>query len=104
MVLSDSPSATPLWRGCERRLGPRRQVGELAELAMKIVGRRVPIVCDPKRVRPAKSEVRTLLCDAGKAARLTDWQPRVGLEAGLERTAKFIRDHLVLYRPEEYTR
>ncbi len=80
------------------------KVGELAELAMKIVGRRVPIVCDPKRVRPAKSEVRTLLCDAGKAARLTDWQPRVGLEAGLERTAKFIRDHLVLYRPEEYTR
>ena len=79
-------------------------VGELAELSMKIVGRSVPVVCDPKRVRPAKSEVRTLLCDAAKAKRLMDWQPRVSLEAGLEQTAGFIRDHLALYRPEEYTR
>jgi NAD dependent epimerase/dehydratase len=80
------------------------KVGQLAELAMKIVGRSVPIVCDPKRVRPAKSEVRTLLCDAGKAKRLMDWQPRINLETGLEQTARFIRDHLALYRPEEYTR
>jgi NAD dependent epimerase/dehydratase len=80
------------------------KIGELAELAMKIVGCSVPIVCDPKRVRPAKSEVRTLLCDAGKAKRLMDWQPRVSLEMGLEQTARFMRDHLSLYRPEEYTR
>jgi NAD dependent epimerase/dehydratase len=79
-------------------------VGELAELAMKVVGRRVPIVCDPDRVRPNKSEVRTLLCDAGKAQRLLDWQPRVRLETGLDMTARFIRDHMALYRPEEYTR
>ena len=79
-------------------------VGELAELSMKIVGRNVPIVCDPKRMRPAKSEVRTLLCDAAKAKRLMDWQPRVRLETGLEMTARFMRDHLALYRPEEYSR
>lgn len=80
------------------------KVGELAELCMKITGRSVPIVCDPKRVRPPKSEVRMLLCDAAKAKRLLDWQPRVRLETGLELTARFIRDHLALYRPEEYTR
>jgi NAD dependent epimerase/dehydratase len=80
------------------------KVGELAELAMKIVGRNVPIVCDPMRVRPAKSEVRTLLCDPSKANRLLAWQPRVSLESGLEQTARFIRDHLALFRPEEYTR
>jgi NAD dependent epimerase/dehydratase len=79
-------------------------IRELAELSMKIVGRTLPIVCDPKRVRPAKSEVRTLLCDAAKAKRLIDWQPRVNLEMGIEQTARFIRDHLALYRPEEYTR
>lgn len=79
-------------------------IGQLAELAMKVVGRAIPVICDPKRVRPTKSEVRTLLCDAGKAKRLLDWQPRVRLEAGLEQTARFIRDHLSLYRPEEYTR
>ena len=80
------------------------RVGQLAELAMQVVGRSVPLVCDAKRVRPAKSEVRTLLCDAAKAKRLLDWQPRVNLETGLEQTARFIRDHLQLYRPEEYTR
>jgi hypothetical protein len=30
------------------------------------------------------------------------WEPRVDLDAGLEQTARFIRDHLDLYRPEEY--
>jgi NAD dependent epimerase/dehydratase len=79
-------------------------VGELAELAMKVVGRRVPVVCDPERVRPANSEVRTLLCGADKAKRLMDWRPRVALEAGVEQAARFVRDHLALYRAEEYTR
>ena len=31
-----------------------------------------------------------------------NWTPHVSLEAGLEHTARFIKDHLELYRPEEY--
>jgi hypothetical protein len=31
------------------------------------------------------------------------WQPRIALEQGLEQTARFIREHPELYRPEEYT-
>lgn len=77
-------------------------IGELAELAMRIVGRKVPIVTDAKRVRPTGSEVRLLLCNYEKAQRLMDWTPRITLEAGLEYTARFIKDHLILYRPEEY--
>jgi UDP-glucose 4-epimerase len=80
------------------------KIGELAELAMKLAGRAVPIVCDARRVRPANSEVRTLLSDAGKADRVMGWKPRVALESGIEQTARFIRDHLPLYRPEEYAR
>jgi UDP-glucose 4-epimerase len=78
------------------------RIGELARLAMRVVGREVPIVCDPARVRPEKSEVRTLLCGADKARKLLDWEPRVSLEEGLEQAAAFIRDRLALYRPEEY--
>jgi UDP-glucose 4-epimerase len=78
------------------------RIGEIAEMAMQVVGRRVPIVCDARRVRPEKSEVRTLLCGAGKARELMGWTPRVSLEAGLEQAARFIRDRLALYRPEEY--
>lgn len=77
-------------------------IGEIAELAMHVVGRTVPIVTDTKRVRPTGSEVRLLLCNYAKAQKLMDWTPRITLEAGLEQTARFIKDHLNLYRPEEY--
>jgi UDP-glucose 4-epimerase len=77
-------------------------IGEIAELAMQVVGRKVPIVTDSQRVRPAGSEVRLLLCNYSRAQQLLGWQPGVGLEAGLEQTARFIKDHLELYRPEEY--
>jgi UDP-glucose 4-epimerase len=77
-------------------------IGELAELAMGVAGRRVPIRTDPQRQRPAGSEVWKLLCHHGKATALMGWKPRVSLEAGLEQTARFIRDHLHLFRPEEY--
>jgi UDP-glucose 4-epimerase len=95
---------------CEEARGQTVHVGTgravtirvLAELAMKVIGRRVPIVCDPDRLRPAASEVRTLLCNPAKARKLTGWEPRVSLEAGLERTARFVADQLPLYRPEEY--
>ncbi len=81
-------------RGCS--------IGELAELAMQVVGRRVPIVTEPQRLRPVGSEVRLLLCNWSRAEQLLGWKPRVALEEGLERTARFIRDHLHLYRPQEY--
>jgi nucleoside-diphosphate-sugar epimerase len=77
-------------------------IGQIAELAMNVVGRNVPIVTDSQRVRPAGSEVRLLLCNYAKAQQLLDWKPRITLEAGLEYTARFIKDHLDLYRPEEY--
>ena len=77
-------------------------IGEIAELAMRIVGRKVPIVIDTKRIRPTGSEVRLLLCNYARAQKLMDWTPRITLEAGLEFTARFIKDHLALYRPDEY--
>ena len=69
---------------------------------MKVVGRKVPIIVDEARLRPTKSEVQVLLCNHDRASRVMNWLPRVSLEAGLERAARFIRDHLDLYRPEEY--
>lgn len=77
-------------------------IGDLVELAMKITGRTVPVVTEPQRQRPQKSEVWTLIAGNEKARQLMNWTPRVSLEAGLERTAEFISRHLHLYRPEEY--
>jgi NAD dependent epimerase/dehydratase len=78
-------------------------IGEIAELAMKVTGRRVPIVTEAQRQRPQKSEVWTLIAANDKAKKLMNWSPRVSLEAGLEQAAQFIGQHLHLYRPDEYT-
>jgi UDP-glucose 4-epimerase len=78
------------------------RIGELVEMAMQLLGRRVPVETDANRQRPAKSEVWTLICDNKKAKELMGWTPRADLAAGLELTAKFVKDHLHLFRPEEY--
>jgi NAD dependent epimerase/dehydratase len=83
-------------------LGRGVSIGELAQLAMDLLGRHVPIVAEEKRLRPPDSEVRLLLCNWSRAEQLLGWRPRVGLEEGLERTARFIADHLHWYRPAEY--
>lgn len=82
--------------------GSKASIGQLAELAMEIVGVDIPIETDEQRLRPEKSEVGLLLCDATKAAEMLGWAPRVSLREGLEQTADFVRSHADAYRPEEY--
>ena len=77
-------------------------VGELARIAMEVVGREVPIVCEEQRVRPEKSEVMALVCDNRKAAELLGWRPRVSLREGLAACADFVREHGHLFKPDEY--
>lgn len=79
------------------------RIGEIAEMAMKVTGRQVPIITETQRQRPMKSEVWTLIASHKKATQLMDWTPKVNLETGLEMSAKFIEKHLHLYRPDEYT-
>jgi NAD dependent epimerase/dehydratase len=77
-------------------------IGQLAELAMRVTGRTVPIEVDSARQRPSGSEVWKLIASNDKAKMVMNWSPKVSLEEGIERTARFIKDHLSLYRPEEY--
>lgn len=82
--------------------GSKVSIGRIAELAMEVVGVNVPIETDEQRVRPEKSEVGLLLCDATKAGEMLGWAPRISLRDGLEQTADFVRSHAAAYRPEEY--
>jgi UDP-glucose 4-epimerase len=79
-------------------------VGELAERCMAVVGRRVPVVADAVRVRPAASEVMALVSDNRLAGDVSGWRPVVSLEDGLRRCAEFVAAHPHLYNPEEYQR
>jgi NAD dependent epimerase/dehydratase len=78
-------------------------IGKTADLAMKVVGRTVPIVTEQTRTRPVNSEVMALICDASAARQRCGWTPKVSLEDGLRRVAEFIGKHPERFRPQEYT-
>lgn len=84
-------------------------IGRVAELLSEIMGKRLSIVTDDKRLRPAKSEVERLVSDNSKAKRLLGWSPRLagqpGLKKGLEQTVAWYLNptNLALYRPTDYT-
>ena len=77
-------------------------IGELAETIFDLLGRSVEIQVDPTRLRPEKSEVMRLISDNSLAQSLLDWEPRVSLRKGLQRTIDWITNHLEMYRPDIY--
>jgi len=77
-------------------------IGDLASLIMDVMGAEAEIVSDAERVRPDKSEVMRLVCQADKMRQLTGWQPATSLRDGLQKTVEYIREHLDLYKPGIY--
>jgi len=91
--------------GCVTNVGTgvAVSIGQTAELAMKVVGRSVPIVTEQKRTRPKGSEVLALICDASAARDRCGWTSQFTLEEGLRGVAEFINEHMDRFRPTEYT-
>ena len=82
--------------------GKEISIDGLVDMAFRITGKEAEVICEEERLRPEKSEVDRLLCDASLAKELTGWQPRYTLEEGLEITAHWIEGHLHTYRPRSY--
>ena len=77
-------------------------VGDLANKIAKHLGKKVKLVEDKSRVRPAKSEVERLLANSNKLRKATGWKPRYDLDRGLEETIEFLREHQHLYKADLY--
>jgi NAD dependent epimerase/dehydratase len=77
-------------------------IGQLYEIICEMTGSHPTITTDSDRIRPGKSEVFHLECDATKAKSLTGWAPSFTLEEGLGETIAFIRDKIASFRPEVY--
>nr|WP_231134725.1 SDR family NAD(P)-dependent oxidoreductase [Motilibacter deserti] len=74
------------------QLGTGRDVsiGELVEMCRAVTQSDAVVETDDERVRPEGSEVERLLSDPTRARELLGWEPTVGLEEGLARTAQWL--------------
>jgi NAD dependent epimerase/dehydratase len=77
-------------------------INDLANKIISLIGKKVRIVLDPKRIRPPKSEVERLIADNSKAKELLDWEPKVSLDEGLRRTIDWFSKFQNRYRPDIY--
>jgi NAD dependent epimerase/dehydratase len=75
----------------------------------EVMGSDAVVTEDPRRIRPADSEVERLFSNNGKAAELLGWKPELagldGFRTGLAQTAEWFQDpvNLARYRTEAYT-
>jgi NAD dependent epimerase/dehydratase len=79
-------------------------IGDVANKIIALIGRPVTISANEgQRLRPNASEVQRLESDNRLAASLIGWRPEVSLDAGLQMTIDWIRDHLSQFDPNTYT-
>ncbi|MBA7503928.1 dTDP-glucose 4,6-dehydratase [subsurface metagenome] len=77
-------------------------INDLANKIISLIGKKVNIVSDPKRVRPPKSEVGRLMADNSKAKELLNWEPKVSLDEGLRKTIDWFSKFQNRYKPDIY--
>ena len=77
-------------------------IGETAALIGQLMNVDTGIELESARIRPAKSEVMELVCNAEKAKRLMDWTSEISFKEGLQETIDYIVANLHRYKPEVY--
>lgn len=82
--------------------GKEISIGDLCQKIADLIGKKVKIVPERRRVRPEQSEVERLLADNYKARKLLKWRPLVSLDEGLRRTVEWIRANIEKYKCNLY--
>ncbi len=82
--------------------GRAESVEEVFRAACTVTGVKATVEADPRRVRPARSEVMVLQSDPSRAKARLGWEAVVSLEEGLGHTARWLGANLERYRPETY--
>jgi NAD dependent epimerase/dehydratase len=96
--------------GCEAAIGrvvnigrgEDISIGELVVLIERRLGSSLRVETDRERIRPAASEVERLLAGTALAQSLWGWKPRYSLEAGVDETIAWVREHIDRFRVDQY--
>jgi len=84
-------------------------IGDVADVVMDVLGKKLEIETDGARLRPDASEVERLWADNSLAGELLGWSPsfggRDGFRLGIEKTVEWFRDpeNMSRYDPACYT-
>ena len=84
--------------------GEAISIGDLAETIIQKAGTHVKVEVDTARLRPKKSEVGRLLSDNSLARERLNWQPRVSLDTGLDKTILWVKENMDRFRVGIYER
>jgi NAD dependent epimerase/dehydratase len=82
--------------------GQEITIASLVEKVSKILDVDMKVKIDRERVRPSSSEVFRLCADNTRAGEILGWKPKVRLEDGLRRTAKWLMKYRGEYRENLY--
>ncbi|MCB1178282.1 MAG: GDP-mannose 4,6-dehydratase, partial [Leptospiraceae bacterium] len=83
-------------------------IGDTVNLIAEIMGKKIEIESDDKRIRPEKSEVERLWASNEKAKQLIGWEPKFGgkegFAKGLKETIDWFSDpsNLSIYKVDIY--
>ena len=77
-------------------------IKELVKKIASLIDRPIEIMLDEERTRPDKSEVDQLWVDNRKAKEVLDWEPKINLDEGLEKTISWIQEHSSMYKTDRY--
>ncbi|MCX7919327.1 MAG: GDP-mannose 4,6-dehydratase [bacterium] len=77
-------------------------IGDLAEKIITLMDKKVDIIFDATRIRPATSEVGELMADSRKLMHATGWKPKTSLDDGLKKTIEWISEYITLYKANIY--
>lgn len=102
LAIANSPAL--IGQDCNIATNSEITMQKMADTLVALVNPKAKIVQDPKRLRPAKSEVFRLFGDNSKIKEHTNWTPNYNLEQGLQATIDWFsnKENLRLYKPGIY--
>lgn len=85
-------------------IGEGYTVGAVIRKILQLLGKEdMAIELDSSRIRPENSEVIRLISNNSLAKEVCGWFPNYSLEQGLSETIEWIKKHIHIYRPDDYT-